>query len=144
MSGKEGENAPVIVSSFASQKLGVGETWLIYLQAQDPDGDMKRIVCLLEEPGYGPHPVTLIRIREKHRRFLSGYIYLNTRTDFGFAFASCLLKVQIQDSQGHFSNAVSFPVTLNPRYTQESPPFGLFQDQDLGPVQVTLASTPGP
>jgi len=144
MTVREGENAPVITGSFASQKLGVGETWDIYLQATDLDGDMKRIVCLLEEPGYGPHPVTFIRIREKHRRNLSGSIYLKTKTDFGFGFASCLLTVQIEDSKGHYSNAVSFPVTLNPRFTQESPPPGTFQEEDLGPIQITLATTPGP
>jgi hypothetical protein len=144
MTGKEEENSPVIIKSFASQKLGLGETWNIYLQAHDPDGDMKQIVCLLEEPGYGPHPAAFIRIREKNRRNLSGCIYLKTKTDFGFGFTSCLLTVQIEDSRGQYSNRVSFPVTLNPRFTQENPPPGTFQEEDLGPIQISLAATPGP
>ena len=144
MAANEEGNAPVIINSFASKEVSYGETWNIYLQAQDPDGDMKQIVCILEEPGYGPHPVTFIRIREKQRRFLSGYIYLSTRIDFGFGFASILLIVQIQDSKGHYSNAVSFPVTLNPRATQQTPPSGIFQEEELGPIQISLASTPGP
>ena len=144
MTADEKGNAPAIINSFASKEVSYGETWNVYLQAQDADGDMKQIVCLLEEPGYGPHPITFIRIREKQRRTLSGFIYLSTRIDFGFGFANLLLTVQIQDSKGNYSNAVSFPVTLNPRATQQPPPPGIFQEEELGPIQISIATTPGP
>jgi hypothetical protein len=144
MTVDENGHAPVIINSFASKEVSYGETWDIYLQAQDADGDMKQIVCHLDEPGYGPHPITFIRIREKQRRILSGFIYLSTRIEFGFGFANLLLTVQIQDSKGHYSNAVSFPVTLNPRATQQTPPPGIFQEEELGPIQISIAATPGP
>jgi len=144
MAAQEGENAPVIITAFASTELRQGETWKVFLQAQDPDGDMNRIVCTLEQPGVGVQPASFIKIREDRRRNLSGYIFLNTGSVSGFQFASCRLTVQIQDKKGNPSNSVSFPLTLNPRAVQQSPPPGVFQDEDLGPVQIPFPSMPGP
>ena len=144
MAAQEGENAPVIITAFASTELRQGKTWKVFLQAQDPDGDMNRIVCTLEQPGVGVQPASFIKIREDRRRNLSGYIFLNTGSVSGFQFASCRLTVQIQDKKGNPSNSVSFPLTLNPRAVQQSPPPGVFQDEDLGPVQIPFPSMPGP
>ncbi|MCX5912375.1 MAG: hypothetical protein NTV04_10630 [Deltaproteobacteria bacterium] len=144
MAAQEGENAPVIITAFASTELRQGETWKVFLQAQDPDGDMNRIVCTLEQPGVGVQPASFIKIREDRRRNLSGYIFLNTGSVSGFQFTSCRLTVQIQDKKGNPSNSVSFPLTLNPRAVQQSPPPGVFQDEDLGPVQIPFPSMPGP
>jgi hypothetical protein len=144
MAAQEGENAPVIITAFASTELRQGETWKVFLQAQDPDGDMNRIVCTLEQPGVGVQPVSFIKIREDRRRNLSGYIFLNTGSVSGLQFTSCRLTVQIQDKKGNTSNSVSFPLTLNPRAVQQSPPPGIFQDEDLGPAQIPFPSMPGP
>jgi len=144
MAAQEGENAPVIITAFASTELRQGETWKVFLQAQDPDGDMNRIVCTLEQPGVGVQPASFIKIREDRRRNLSGYIFLNTGSVSGFQFTSCRLTVQIQDKKGNPSNSVSFPLTLNPRAVQQSPPPGVFRDEDLGPVQIPFPSMPGP
>ena len=126
MAAQEGENAPVIITAFASTELRQGETWKVFLQAQDPDGDMNRIVCTLEQPGVGVQPASFIKIREDRRRNLSGYIFLNTGSVSGFQFTSCRLTIQIQDKKGNTSNSVSFPLTLNPRAVQQSPPPGVF------------------
>jgi hypothetical protein len=141
---QEGENAPVITHAFASKEVRQGETWKVFLQAQDADGDMNRIVCTLEQPGVGVQPVSLIKIREGRRRNLSGYIFLNTGSASGFQFASCRLTVQIQDQKGNAGNSVSFPLTLNPRAVQQSPPPGVFEDEALGPVQALFPAPPGP
>jgi hypothetical protein len=138
------DDAPAIIRYFASKEVRPGETWKIYLHARDRQGDMNRIVCLLEEPGAGPHPVVFIKIREDQRENLSGYIFLNTATAYGSPFAGCRLTVQIQDKKGSVSNPVSIPLILNPRASQEDPPLGIFQERELGPVQVPVSSTPGP
>ncbi len=138
------ENAPVIIHCFAAKEVRPGEAWKVYLHARDRGGDMNRIVGLLEEAGAGSHPVTFIRIRENQRENLSGYIFLNTTTAYGFSFAGCRLTVQIEDKKGRLSNAVSFPLVLNPRASQESPPPGIFQEQELGPIQIPFSSMPGP
>ena len=142
-SSKEKTLPPVIIT-LSPQRNPQGETWKVFLQAQDADGDMNRIVCILEQPGVGVQPVSFIKIREDRRRNLSGYIFLNTGSASGFQFASCRLTVQIQDQKGNVGNSVSFPLTLNPRAVQQNPPPGVFQDEDLGPVQILFPSMPSP
>jgi hypothetical protein len=137
-----GENAPAITDAFASKELPPGETWEVFLQAQDPDGDMNRIVCTLEQPGGSP-AVSFIRITEDHRRSLSGYIFLNTEISSGLPFANCRLTIQIQDKKGNLSNSVSFPLSLNPRAVRQSPPPGVFRNESLGPMQVRFPTPPG-
>jgi len=144
VAAQERENAPVIISVFASKEVRQGETWKVFLLAEDPDGDMNRIVCTLEQPGVGLAPVSMIKIRDDRRRNLSGYIFLNTASNSGIPFATCRLAVQIQDKKGNPSNSVSFPLSLNPRAVQQSPPPGVYQDEDLGPVQIPFPSIPGP
>jgi hypothetical protein len=144
MAAQEGENAPFIIAAFASKEAQQGETWKIFLQAEDLDGDMTWILCTLEQPGVGFQPVSRIKIRNDRRRNLSGYIFLNTASASGIPFASCRLTVQIQDKRGNISNPVSFPLSLNPRAVQQTPPPGGFQDEDLGPVQIPFPSIPAP
>ncbi len=144
MAVREGENAPVIVNAYASKEVRQGDTWKVFLQARDEDGDMNRILCTLEQPGVGVQPVSFIKIREGRRGSLSGYIFLNTGGAFGSPFASCRLTVQIQDQKDNVSNSVSFSLTLNPRAVQQPPPPGIFQDENLGPVQIPFPSAPLP
>jgi len=54
---------PVITQSFASTSLGAGDTWKVYLNASDPDGDMKYIVCTIDQPGIGIYPVSFTRVK---------------------------------------------------------------------------------
>ncbi|MCX5907386.1 MAG: hypothetical protein NTY64_09420 [Deltaproteobacteria bacterium] len=68
---------PVIHQSFAAKQIRLGDTWKIYLQASDPDGDMKTIVCTIDQAGAGTYPASYTSIPEDQRRELSGYIYKN-------------------------------------------------------------------
>jgi hypothetical protein len=143
MAAQPGKNAPVITDAFAAAELPPGETWRVFLRAEDPDGDMERIVCTLEQPGGGPS-VAFIRISDDRRRILSGYIHLATFGGSGNPFASCRLTVEIQDEGGNAGHAVSFPLSLNPRAARQTPPPGVFQDDDLGPIQARFPAPPAP
>jgi len=143
MAPLEERSVPVIADSFASREVRQGETWKVFLRAEDPDGDMNRIVCTLETPGGGVQPASLIKIREDRRRNLSGYIYLNTDT-FRSPFASCRLTVCIRDKSGNTSNPASFRLSLTPRAVQETPAPGRFQDEEIGPVQISFSPLPAP
>ena len=135
---------PVISQSFASQQLRPGETWKVYLIASDPDGDMKNILCTIDQPGVGVYPVSTIRIKEPNRRELSGYVYLVTRMMANLHGVNLTLTVQIQDNAGHFSKPVQFPLSINDTYKQEPPPEGIFKEVELGPIMVNLRTvTPG-
>jgi hypothetical protein len=138
-SGPEEEGAPVISQSFASQKIRPGDTWKIYLNVSNPDGELRNIFAIVEQPGIGPYPLSIIRIKEENRKELSGYIYLHTSTAAdSLDFITLTLTVNVQDRAGNFSQPVVFPLSLGPRFTQEAPPQGIFKEQELGPVMVTL------
>jgi len=135
---KYGKSIPVITQSFASKQLRPRDTWKVYLNASDPDGDMKNIVCVIEQPGRGVYPASRTRIAMENRKDLSGFIYLNTVGVEGLNFVILTLTVQIEDKAGHFSQAAVFPLSFNSSYKQESPRPGTFQEKDLGPIMITL------
>jgi len=133
-----GKGVPVITQSFASKQMRPGDTWKVYLNASDPDVDMKNIVCTIEQPGIGTYPVSFTRIKEANRKELSGYIYLNTVGIQGLNFVNITLTVQVQDKAGHLSQPAVFPLSFNLRFEQETPPAGTFLEKDLGPIMITL------
>ena len=47
---------PVITHSFAVEKGYYGYIWKIYIEAEDPDGEMLRIAAVVDQPGYGHYP----------------------------------------------------------------------------------------
>ena len=143
----EGKDIPVVTKAFASPELIPGDTWKIYLNVSDPNGEMKYIVAMVEQPGVAPYPISFIRVKKENRKELSGYIYL---TSLQFADVpnslnntTLNLTVQIKDSAGNYSNPVVFPLYLNTRAAEETPPKGVFQERALGPVMIDLQSVTG-
>ncbi len=132
---------PVVHQSFAAKQIRLGDTWKVYLQASDPDGDMKTIVCTIDQPGAGTYPASFIQVGKDQKRELSGYIYLRTFPNQGLNFLTLTLTVQIQDQPGNNSPPVTFPLSFDPLARQEDPPTGVFLEKDLGPIMVNL--TPG-
>ncbi len=135
---KNGKAVPVIIASFASKQLRPGGTWKVYLKASDPDGDMKRIICLIEQKGIGSYPVSYVNIKEENRRELSGYLYWTTGGVSGAIFTEVQLTVQIQDMARHLSGPVSFPLKFQQDIQQEDPPKDIFQEKDLGPIMIPM------
>jgi hypothetical protein len=141
---------PVITQSFASKEVSPGDTWKVYLNVSDPDGGLKNIFAVVDQVGVGPYPLSIIRIRGENQKELSGYIYLNTSNPYSpLEFVPLKLIVQFQDRAGHFSAPGVFPLFIQGRATQEAPPQGVFKEQDLGPIMVTLhgilgGAGPGP
>jgi hypothetical protein len=141
--GKNQSHRPAVTQFFAAKEVCPGETWKIYLRATDPEGEMKAIYATVDQPGRGPQSAGPIPIPEDQRRELSGFLYLNTSGTQGLAFLNLTLTVQIRDRTGHFSQPISFPLALNPRAVQESPPVGVFEERALGPIMVTLDAGTG-
>ena len=138
-----GKEAPVLTETFASQKMNPGDTWKVYLKASDPDGDMDSVVAVVDMVGSGTHPVSFTRIMDGSRKELAGYLSLNTTNPSGDAWLNNLtlkLTLQVKDRVGHLSKPVTFPLEFNRRYVQESPPAGVFPEQYLGPIMITLRS----
>ena len=140
-----GEKAtPVITQSFASKEVRTGDTWKVYLQVSDPGGEMRNIYAVIDQPGVGQYPLSILRVKPENRKELSGYIYLSTATPVApLYFINLMLTVQVQDRSGNFSQPVVFPLSINNRSTQEVPPQGVFKEDALGPVMVTLKTIDG-
>jgi len=136
-----GTGVPKITQSFASPRIRAGNTWKVYLNASDPDGDMKAIFSVIEQPGIGRYPVSITRIREENRKEISGYLYLNIVTPQEMNFINLTLTVQVQDKAGHFSAPALFPLAIQSQYTQEPAPPGIFKEEDLGPIMIRLRTT---
>ena len=134
-----GNTVPVIKEAFASTHVWPGETWKVYLNASDPNGDMKNIFAVVEQPGLGPYPLRIIRVRKENQKEMSGYVYLVTSTPYdSLNFINLTLTIWVQDQSGNFSAPVTLPLSINSRYTQEAAPPGVYKEQDLGPVMVNL------
>ncbi len=135
---KYGKSIPIINESFASQQIKPGDTWKVYLKAHDPDGDMKNIICVIDQAGKGVYPVSYTKIREENRKEFSGFIYLYTAGIQGLNYVPLTLTVQIEDRAGHFSQPVNFPLFFNNKSSQEKPTSGVFQEKELGPIMINL------
>ena len=138
-----GKEAPVITETYASKQINPGDTWKVYLKASDPDGDMESIVATVQMVGSGTHPVSFTRIMDGSRKELAGYVSLSTLNPSGDAWLNNMtltLTVQIKDRAGHLGKAVIFPLEFNRRYVQEPPLPGVFPEQYLGPIMITLRS----
>ncbi len=133
--GKAGKPL-VILKSFASKAMRPGDQLRVYLQASDEDGDMKTILTTLVQPGRGMYPISRTAIPKGQEKELSGYRYLNTfGTDF-LNYKTIQITVQVQDRIGQFSQPASFAVSLNRALRMESPPAGIFDDREIGPIMV--------
>jgi hypothetical protein len=139
--GKYGKSVPVITQSFAAPTIRPGVTWKVYLKASDPDGDMQSLYAEVFQYGLGSYPVSITRIKEPDSKDLNGYLYLNTGNERAMQFVNFILTVNIQDKAGHFSAPVKFPLAFNDISLQQSPPSGIFQEKDLGPIMVTIRSS---
>lgn len=144
-----GKEVPVITQSFASKQVTMRENWRVYINASDPDGDMDQVVCYVDfQAGLlQPYPISHTKVENDQQKNLSGYVYLDTS---GLLRPiTIILVVQIRDKAGHFSAPVSFSVNIGElsrkqkEIRQESPPRGIFQDKNLGPLLIVLTSEIG-
>jgi hypothetical protein len=142
----EGKGAPVIVQSFASKEVRAGDVWKVYLKASDPEGKMKYIFATVFQPGVGTYPISIVKIKDENQKELSGYIYLNTAPARSFQFynLTLTLTVRIQGKGGQFSQPATFPLSFQPEPTREAPPEGVFKEQNLGPIMITLQTVAAP
>jgi hypothetical protein len=132
---KPGTHAPIITHSFAVERGYYGYIWKIYIEAEDPDGDMLRIASVVDQVGYGHYPTDWIYLRKQYGRHLKGYIQWNTfssRASYLGEWTQIALKVSVFDKAGNESNVIVFPFTfelVKSRYEYKPPP--PFDQSDL-------------
>ena len=140
---KADSKGPMITNSFAIEKGYYGYVWKIYIEAEDPDGDMYKIVSTVDQPGWGAYFPDTIQIKSQNRNRLKGYIQWNTfssNTRYLREFTIITLKVSIFDKAGNESNVVVFPFEFIsrgvPKYELPSP-FNT-SDMRLGYIHIDL------
>jgi hypothetical protein len=106
---------PIITQAFATETLPYGNIWKIYIKAEDPDGDMLRIVSLVDQVGYGRYPAQWIYLKAQYGKQLRGYLqgnfYSKTTVPLNDG-TQITLKVSVFDRAGNESNEVVFRLTF--------------------------------
>ena len=106
---------PIITRAFAVDKGIYGYIWKIYIEAEDPDGDMQRIAAVVDQVGYGHYPTDWIYIKPQYGKSFKGYIQWNTfssKASYLREWTQITLRVSITDKAGNESNEVVFPFTF--------------------------------
>ena len=143
---KSETKAPVITNSFAVEKGKYGYVWKVYIEAEDPDGDMLRIASVVDQVGYGHYPTDWIYLKSQYQKHLKGYIQWNTfslRTPYLREWTQITLEVSIIDKAGNESNVVVFPFTfesgVKDQYKYKLPaPFDEGDISRLGYIHIDL------
>jgi hypothetical protein len=143
---KPGTHAPIITHSFAVEKGYYGYIWKIYIEAEDPDGDMLRVASVVDQTGYGHYPTDWIHLKSPYQKHFKGYLQWNTfssRASRLMEWTQITLKVSVIDKAGNESNEVVFPFTfesgIKPPYQYQLPaPFDQGDMPMLGHISVDL------
>ena len=144
---KPGTNAPIITHAFAVERGYYGYIWKIYIEAEDPDGDMLRIASVVDQVGYGHYPTDWIYLKKRYGQHFKGYLQWNTfssKASYLPEWTQITLKVSVFDRAGNESNVIVFPFTFELvkgqyEYTLP-PPFDQGDLPRLGYITIDLFS----
>jgi len=142
---KPGGSPPVITNSFAADELHHGDIWRIYVEANDPDGDMLRFVCVFNQAGYGSYSAAYVVVKKQHRGKMKGYLNFFSAGGAGLRmpeWTQLTMTLYIQDRGGNASSKVIFPLVLSRGARQDPPPapFDTGKLERLGTISVELVN----
>jgi hypothetical protein len=143
---RPGTKAPIITNAFAVDKGYYGYIWKIYLQAEDPNGEMLRIALSVDQPGYSQYPTDWIYLSHRYQKHFKGYIQWNTfssKAPYLTEWRQITLKISVFDKAGNESNEVILPFTFqsgvkNPYQYELPAPFNEGNIPKLGNMSVDL------
>ena len=144
MQPKPGTHAPIIANAFAVDKGYYGYIWKIYIEAEDPDGEMAKIASVVEQPGRSSYPTDWIYLGPQYGKHFVGYIQWNTSNgSYLPEWTQITLKVSIVDKAGNESNEVVFPFSfqtgVEDQYNYKLPaPFDQGNLPRLGYIDIDL------
>lgn len=137
-----GSKAPIITRTFAVESGIFGEPWRVYIEAEDPDGDMLRVAAVVIQVGYGYYPTSWTYLKRESGKSLRGYLQWNTSSSqYQPEWSRLTLTVSVFDRAGNESNEVVFPYTFETgirRSSKPTPPFDQGDVARLGYVNVNL------
>jgi hypothetical protein len=104
---------PLVLDSYAAPSIRPGEPWLVFLRAEDPDGDMKSIAAVLWQAGVGFYPTEVTMLKPGFTKAFSGYLYLRTPVDFTLNWDEFELTLYIRDGLNNRAQPVKFPLRFD-------------------------------
>jgi len=142
---KQEIRGPIITHAFAVERGYYGYIWKIYLEAEDPDGQMLRIASVIDEVGYGHYPTDWIYLKPEYQKHFKGYIQwdtFSTKASYLPEWTQITLRVSVFDKAGNESSEVVFPFTFEitpEQYSYQLPaPFDQGDLSRLGYVMIDL------
>ena len=112
---------PRIVDAYAAKAIKPGDTWMIFLRAENPDGDMKSIAAVLWQAGVGFYPTQVNMLKAEDAKQFSGYLVMRTPLALNLNWDRFELTLIVRDSQMNPSQPVKLPLTFDFQEKQEIP-----------------------
>ena len=137
-------NAPVIKSAYAVDRGIYGTILRIYVEAEDPKGEMTKIATTVDQVGYGHYPTDFIILKSEYRKYFKGYIQWNTfssRAPNMHEWVKNYVTVAVMDKAGNVSNEFMFPFTFETGVGPSPKPPAPFDQGDLpkfGSISIEL------
>lgn len=108
-------NAPVIKAAYAIDQGINGVILKIYLEAEDPNGDMAKIATMVDQVAYGHYPTDFIMLKPEYGKYFKGYIEWNTWSMHASSMPDgnyVTARVSVVDKAGNSSNEFVFRFTF--------------------------------
>jgi len=143
---ESGSDAPVITHAFTVDKIKYGDILRVYIEAEDPQGDMMKIATVVDQAGYGRYPTSWVYLKPTDRKHFKGYLQWNTfssKTHIISEWTPITLTVSVSNKLGNQSNAFTFPITFQSGMKRSSSyqvpsPFDQSDVKKLGSINIDL------
>jgi hypothetical protein len=143
---RSGSNAPVVTQAFTVEKIKYGDILKVYIEADDPTGNMFKIATVVDQAGYGRYPTSWVYLKPTDRKHFKGYLQWNTfssKTTFVSEWTPITLTVSVLDKFGNESKAFAFPITFESGVKRASSypvpsPFDQSDVKKLGSIDIDL------
>jgi hypothetical protein len=141
---KPGIPAPIITHAYAIEKGRYGDILKIYIEADDPNGEMLGIATVVDQVGYGRYPTDMIYLKPQSGHHLLGYLQWNTfssNTSRLREWTQITMKVSVFNKAGTESNEVVFPFEFVSEVISNPPlpaPFNNGNVSLLGHIHINL------
>ena len=136
-----GPNTPKIIAGHASDVITPGDTWQVYVKAEDPDGDMRFITVWVQTPSEFI-PAYRIPLKADQGGLVSGYLALNSSEIGGifnnYAEGWIRLRVYLEDRANHKTEPVMYELQFRYGAKQTPPQPNVFEDRYLGRIPVPV------
>ncbi len=124
---------PQILDSFAVSSLWQGQMWRIFVQGEDPDGDMDHLWVFVTQVGQKTAN-DIIVLKGNDRRAFAGYLALNTPRRIGL-WETVRVEIKIKDRAGNYSPVRIHEALIGSPTTEAIPSkWAQFDDRRLGNI----------